>query len=66
MTPREFKRIGRTRYGLRWKGKMAEALGVKKRVIQRWAKGEMVIPETVKIELVETPLQTAPQPAGRG
>lgn len=48
MTPSRFKHIARFVFGARWKGRMAAALGVDKRVVQRWAAGKRAIPaETV-------------------
>lgn len=51
MTPERFRALGETRFGTRWKGKMARSLRVDKRMVQRWASGKAAIPVGVIAEL---------------
>lgn len=51
MTPAQLQATGRLLYGDNWKGPLARALGINKRVVQRWANGQWEVPETVEPEI---------------
>lgn len=53
MTPGRFRYYCRVVYGPRWKGKVGRWAGVNKRVVQRWAKGEMAVPPEVSARLLD-------------
>lgn len=49
MTPTQLDAAGRTLYGQRYKGALAEALGVDKRTLQRMVSGETPIPVAIEL-----------------
>lgn len=51
LTPARLEHLGRSLYGTRWKGALADALGVHKRVVQRWITGYFQIPNSLGDEI---------------
>lgn len=51
MTPEQFRATGRLIFGPKWKGKLARALVMDKRVVQRYASGDVAIPGSIIPEL---------------
>lgn len=52
MTADELARAGRRLYGHGWHGRLAEALGVNLRTLQRWASGRNEVPGSVAEDVV--------------
>ena len=48
MTPATFRTAGKCLYGPRWHSSLAEALGVNRRTIRRWASGEYPVPSEIE------------------
>lgn len=40
MTPADLRTVGEALYGERWQAPLADALGVNRRTVQRWAAGD--------------------------
>ncbi len=51
MIPLNFRAAGLVLYGPAWQFRMADALGVSPRTINRWAKGERPIPDGIEAEI---------------
>ena len=51
MTPRDLTRLGTLLYGPCWRIPLAEALGVRRETIYRWANGKWPIPPGLTADL---------------
>ncbi len=51
MTPKELEAVGKRLYGERWKTPLANAVGVDRVTVARWAKGGHTIPPYVDLAI---------------
>lgn len=53
ITKNELHRIGLAVYGAQWVDPFAEEIGINRRTVQRWATGEMNIPASLTVPILE-------------
>ena len=53
MTPKTLATVGSALYGPTWQTRLANAIGVNDRTVRRWYAGEMTIPSTLRVELLQ-------------